>query len=57
MTLTTSELRDMVAMAMVSRLRETEGTCALEVDTICDLIEWVNHYDFEEALEVIRGDY
>ena len=57
MTLTISELRDLVAMAMVSRLRETEGTCAIEVETMCDLLKWVDHYDFEGALEVIREEW
>ena len=56
MTLTINELKDMVGMAMLSYLRESEGTCAIEVERCCDLVKWVDHYDFEFALEVIRED-
>lgn len=57
MTLTTQELKDMVAMTIMSYLRESEGTCALEVERCCDLVKWVDHYDFESALEVIRDEW
>jgi len=57
MTLTINELKDMVGMAMLSYLRESEGTCAIEVERCCDLVKWVDHYDFESALEVIRDEW
>ncbi len=56
MRLTTSELRDLVAMTMVAYLRESEGTCALEVERVCDLVKWVDAHDFEASLEAIRED-
>lgn len=54
MTLTTQELKDMVAMTMIAYLRESEGNCAIEVERLCDLVKWVDSHDFEESLEVIR---
>lgn len=57
MTLTINELKDMVSMAMIAHLRESEGTCAIEVERLCDLVKWVDHYDFESALEVIRDEF
>ena len=57
MTLTINELKDMVSMAMIAHLRESEGTCAIEVERLCDIVKWVDHYDFESALEVIRDEF
>lgn len=57
MTLSMTELREMVAMTIMAYLRESEGNCALEVDRMCDLIKWVDARDFEEVLEVIRDEW
>ena len=57
MTLTTRELKDMVAMTIMSYLRESEGTCALEVERCCDLVKWVDAHDFDLTLEVLREEW
>ena len=56
MTLTTSELKDMVGMAMLSYLREERGEC-LTADECVNLVKWVDAHDFEESLEVIREEW
>lgn len=57
MTLTMTELQDMVIMTMIKYLRDTEGTCALEVERLCALTKWVEAEDFETRLEVIRDEW
>lgn len=54
MRLTTSELRDMVGMAIMSYLNEVEGR-RLSVEECIALVRWVEAHDFEESLEVVRG--
>ena len=54
MTLTTSELRDMVSMTILSFLDQVEGR-RLSVDESVALVKWAESHDFEETLEVVRG--
>lgn len=54
MTLTTSELREVVAMTIMSYLNEVEGR-KIAVDECIALVKWVDSHDFEETLEVVKG--
>ena len=55
MTLTTSELRDMVSSTIISYLAEVRGD--ITVDECVNLVKWVDSHDFETCLEVMREDW
>lgn len=54
MRLTVTEMRDVMAVAMMSYLDEVEGR-RLSVEECQALLKWVDAHDFEETLEVVRG--
>ena len=55
MTLTTEEMRDIVAMCIRRYLVEERGGIA-SVDEAVNLVKWVDTRDFEFILEVLRED-
>lgn len=55
MTLTTSELRDVVALTLLAYLREERGE-TLHADESVNLVNWVDSQDFEFRLETLRWD-
>ena len=55
MTLTTSELRDLVAITLLTYLREERGETP-HADECVKLINWVDAQDFEFRLETLRWD-
>ena len=54
MKVSTTEIRDMMAVAFMCYLDEVEGR-RLSVDECRALTKWVDAHDFEETLEVVRG--
>ena len=55
MTLTTSELRDVVALTLRAYLAEVRGD--ITVDECVNLVNWVDAQDFEFRLETLREDW
>ena len=54
MTLTTEEMRDVVAMTIIAYLAHRGE---MDVNTGVDVVNWVDTQDFEFRLETLREDW
>lgn len=56
MTLTTTELKDIVSSTLI-RYLVNEAGITLDADKACDLVKWVGSHDFEFILEEMREEW
>ena len=56
MTLTTTELKDIVSTTLIRYLVNEEHV-DFDVDKACHLVKWVDSHDFEWILEEMREEW
>ena len=56
MTLTTTELKDIVSTTLIRYLVNEEHV-DFDVDKACHLVKWVDAHDFEGILEEMREEW